>query len=175
METMAVMETDLANAYRGKRIFITGHTGFKGSWLTAWLHRLGTGIKGYSLPPKPEHKLFGQIGGEKLADSVYDDILNYQGLEKNILDFEPDFIFHLAAQPIVRTSYEIPLETFAVNALGTANVLNSVRGLKKPCVVVLITTDKVYLNHEWVYAYRESDHLGGHDPYSASKACAEII
>jgi CDP-glucose 4,6-dehydratase len=175
MEAMVVRGMDLANTYRGKKVFLTGHTGFKGSWLMAWLHGLGAKIKGYSLAPKPEHKLFGQIGGEKLADSVYDDILNYQSFEKNLLDFEPDFIFHLAAQPIVRTSYEAPLETFAVNALGTANVLNSLRGLKKPSVVVLITTDKVYLNHEWVYAYRESDHLGGHDPYSASKACAEII
>ena len=172
---MAVAGAHLANVYTGKKVFLTGHTGFKGSWLMAWLHGLGAEIKGYALPPKPEHKLFGQIGGEKMADSVYDDILNYISLEKNILEFSPDFIFHLAAQPIVRTSYEIPVETFAVNAMGTAHLLNSVRGLRKPCVVVLITTDKVYLNHEWEYAYKESDHLGGHDPYSASKACAEII
>ncbi len=141
----------------------------------AWLHALGAEIKGYSLAPRPEHQLYGQIGGEKMADSFYDDILNYDSLERNVLEFEPDFIFHLAAQPIVRTSYEMPVETFAVNALGTANLLNSIRGLKKPCVAVLVTTDKVYHNHEWAYAYRESDPLGGHDPYSASKACAEII
>jgi CDP-glucose 4,6-dehydratase len=166
---------DLEGAYHGKKVFLTGHTGFKGSWLMAWLSGLGAKIKGYSLPPRPEHKLFEQIGGEKMAETVYDDILNYPVLEKEILEFAPDFIFHLAAQPIVRTSYEIPVETFAVNALGTAHLLNSVRRLEKPCTVVLVTTDKVYLNHEWAYAYRESDHLGGHDPYSASKACAEII
>ncbi|HXB92652.1 MAG TPA: CDP-glucose 4,6-dehydratase [Puia sp.] len=166
---------ELENTYRGKRVFLTGHTGFKGSWLLAWLHQLGADVKGYSLAPLPEHRLYGQIGGEKMADSVYDDILHESKLESCLLDFQPDFIFHLAAQPIVRTSYERPVETFAVNALGTAHLLNSIRKLEKPCTIVLVTTDKVYRNLEWAYAYRESDHLGGHDPYSASKACAELI
>lgn len=166
---------DLAGIYKGKRVFITGHTGFKGSWLLAWLHELGAEIKGYSLRPLPEHKLYEQIGGEKMGSSTYGDVLQYDELEKSLLDFNPNFIFHLAAQPIVRTSYEIPIETFAVNAMGTAHLLNCARKLGKPAIIILVTTDKVYHNNEWAYAYRESDHLGGHDPYSASKACAEII
>jgi CDP-glucose 4,6-dehydratase len=161
--------------YQGKKVFLTGHTGFKGSWLLAWLHLLGAEVKGYSLPPLPEHILFEQINGQSLCESVYGDILAYDELEKNILEFEPDFIFHLAAQAIVLTSYEAPLETFAVNAMGTANVLNAIRKLEKPCVAVFVTTDKVYHNNEWLYPYRETDRLGGYDPYSASKACAELI
>ena len=164
-----------SETYRGKKIFLTGHTGFKGSWLLTWLHLLGAEVRGYSLAPLPEHQLFNQIGGERLCESVFADILDYGELEKNILEFQPDFIFHLAAQAIVRTSYQAPLETFAVNALGTANLLNAVRKLNGPCVVVLVTTDKVYHNNEWIYPYRETDRLGGYDPYSASKACAEII
>jgi len=123
----------------------------------------------------PEHKLYGQIQGERMGESVFGDILNYDELERNLLDFNPDFIFHLAAQAIVRTSYQLPVETFAINAMGTAHLLNSARKLEKACPIILVTTDKVYHNHEWPYAYRESDHLGGFDPYSASKACAEII
>jgi CDP-glucose 4,6-dehydratase len=165
----------LAETYEGKRVFVTGHTGFKGSWLLTWLHLLGAEIKGYSLPPLPEHKLYGQIHGEEMAGSVYDDILNYPVLEKSLLDFNPDFIFHLAAQPIVRTSYEVPVETFAINAMGTAHLLNIARNLGNACPIILVTTDKVYHNQEWPHAYRESDRLGGYDPYSASKACAEII
>jgi len=166
---------DLTKVYKGKRVFLTGHTGFKGSWLLTWLHQSGAEIKGYALPPLPEHKLYDQVQGQRMADSVYDNILNYSVLEASLLDFKPDFIFHLAAQPIVRTSYELPLETFAVNAMGTAHLLNIVRKLENPCSIVVVTTDKVYHNHEKNYAYRESDHLGGHDPYSASKAAAEII
>ena len=161
--------------YQGRKVFLTGHTGFKGSWLLTWLHLLGAQVKGYSLPPRPEHLLFEQIKGDTLCESIFGDILDYSELEKNILEFQPDFVFHLAAQAIVRTSYKVPLETFAVNALGTANVLNAIRSLNKPCIVILITTDKVYHNNEWLYPYRETDRLGGYDPYSASKACAELI
>lgn len=166
---------NFSETYRGKKIFLTGHTGFKGSWLLTWLHLLGAEVKGYSLPPLPEHLLFGQIKGDSLCSSVLGDVLAYDLLEKSILDFAPDFIFHLAAQAIVRTSYAAPLETFAVNALGTANVLNAMRKLSKPCIAILITTDKVYHNNEWAYPYRETDRLGGYDPYSASKACAELM
>jgi CDP-glucose 4,6-dehydratase len=161
--------------YQNKKVFITGHTGFKGSWLLAWLHLLGAEMKCYSLPPAPEHKLYNQINGDDLCNSTFNDILDYPSLEQSILDFQPDFIFHLAAQAIVRTSYEEPLETFSINAIGTANVLNVVRKLSKRCVVILVTTDKVYNNREWPYPYRETDRLGGYDPYSASKACAELI
>lgn len=171
---MEALEMNL-DAYKGKRIFITGHTGFKGSWLWVWLHQLGAEIKGYSLAPANGQSLFQQLKGEELGESVLADILDRPRLEKEILLFEPDFIFHLAAQPLVRLSYDVPVETFEVNAIGTANVLNAVRNLKKPCVVVCITTDKVYENKEWHYPYREDDRLGGYDPYSASKACAELI
>jgi len=161
--------------YRGKKVFLTGHTGFKGSWLLTWLHILGAEVKGFALAPRPEHKLFGYIRGETLCQSVFHDILDYQELESNILTFQPDFVFHLAAQPLVRYSYEHPLETFNVNVIGTANLLNALRKLSKPCVILVITTDKVYHNREWPYPYREEDQLGGYDPYSASKACAELV
>jgi CDP-glucose 4,6-dehydratase len=161
--------------YQGKKVFLTGHTGFKGCWLLTWLHLLGAKVRGYSLPPLQEQVLFEQIKGDTLCESVLGDILAYDELEHNMLEFEPDFIFHLAAQAIVRTSYQSPLETFAINALGTANVLNAMRKLQKPCIALLVTTDKVYHNNEWFYPYRETDRLGGYDPYSASKACAEII
>jgi CDP-glucose 4,6-dehydratase len=167
--------TNLQTVYSNKKVFITGHTGFKGSWLLQWLHLLGAEIKGYALYPEYEEGLYNLIDGDSLCESVIADILEKEKLEEAILNFEPDFIFHLAAQPLVRLSYEIPSETFEVNAMGTAYVLEAVRKLQKPCIVILITTDKVYENKEWLYPYRETDALGGYDPYSASKACAEII
>jgi CDP-glucose 4,6-dehydratase len=165
----------LTQYYKGKRIFLTGHTGFKGSWLLYWLHLLGAEVKGYSLAPENEFDLFHSIQGSRLCDSVIADIRDRDRLIREIQAFSPDFIFHLAAQPLVRLSYEIPSETFAINAIGTAHVLDAARLLKKPCNVILITTDKVYENKEWHYPYRENDRLGGYDPYSASKACAELV
>jgi len=166
---------DLKSVYQNKKVFITGHTGFKGAWLLQWLHLLGAQIKGYALAPENAEDLYNLIEGDLLCESVIADLRDASRLEWEILSFQPDFIFHLAAQPLVRLSYEIPAETFMVNAIGTAYVLDAVRKLKKPCTVVLITTDKVYENKEWVYPYRETDRLGGYDPYSASKACAEIV
>lgn len=163
------------SAYKGKRVFVTGHTGFKGSWLWAWLHQLGAVVRGYSLPPASSQSLFAQIRGEEMGESILADILHKEKLAEAIVSFDPDFIFHLAAQPLVRLSYDIPVETFEVNAIGTANVLNAVRRVQKPCTVVCITTDKVYENKEWHYPYRETDRLGGYDPYSASKSCAELV
>jgi len=163
------------SSYKNKKVFLTGHTGFKGSWMLAWLHQLGATVKGYSLAPENEFDLYNTIHGDSLCESIIDDIRNKENLEKAILSFEPDFIFHLAAQPLVRLSYEIPSETFEVNVIGTAHVLDAVRKLKNQCQIVLITTDKVYENLEWHYPYRESDRLGGYDPYSASKACAELV
>ena len=165
----------LESYYKGKRVFLTGHTGFKGSWMLYWLHLLGADVKGYALAPENKDDHFNIIKGSELCESVTADIQDKARLEKEILDFQPDFIFHLAAQPLVRLSYQNPSETFAINAIGTAYVLDAVRQLTKPCAVVLITTDKVYENKEWHYPYRESDRLGGYDPYSASKACAELI
>ncbi|MVT07435.1 CDP-glucose 4,6-dehydratase [Chitinophaga tropicalis] len=161
--------------YKGKKIFLTGHTGFKGSWLLVWLHQLGAKVKGYSLAPEKADDLYHQLNGDSLCESVIADIMDYERLEKELLAFEPDFIFHLAAQPLVRLSYEKPVETFAINSIGTAHVLQALARLNKPCNAVMITTDKVYHNNEWIYPYRETDQLGGYDPYSASKACAELV
>lgn len=161
--------------YKGKKVFVTGHTGFKGSWLLYWLHLMGATVKGYALDPENEFDLYNEINGDSLCQSVIGDVRNSEFLSQEILAFQPDFIFHLAAQPLVRLSYEIPSETFAINAIGTANLLDAVNKLARPCTVILITTDKVYENKEWHYPYRENDRLGGYDPYSASKACAELI
>lgn len=166
----------LEKYYRGKKVFVTGHTGFKGTWLINWLSVLGARIKGYSLEPVNQFDLYNSTQGASLCESsVYADILNADLLKAEILSFEPDFIFHLAAQPLVRLSYQQPAQTFSVNAIGTAHLLDGVRELKNRCQVILITTDKVYENKEWHYPYRENDRLGGYDPYSASKACAELV
>ena len=167
--------SDLKNTYSGKRVFVTGHTGFKGSWLIKILNDIGAVIKGYSLAPENEINLYTEINGDSLCESVIDDLRNREALKIAILNFQPDYIFHLAAQPLVRLSYVIPSETFEVNAIGTANLLDAIRLLDKKCNVVLITTDKVYHNNEWEHPYKESDRLGGYDPYSASKACCELV
>jgi CDP-glucose 4,6-dehydratase len=173
MENLVIM--NLRATYQGKKVFLTGHTGFKGAWLLQWLQLMGAEVKGYSLAPEQTECLYNLLAGNTLCESVIADLRDVSRLEQEILVFQPDFIFHLAAQPLVRLSYKIPAETFAVNAIGTAYVLDAVRKLVKPCSVVLITTDKVYENKEWVYPYRETDRLGGYDPYSASKACAELV
>ena len=165
----------LENNYKGKKVFLTGHTGFKGSWMLKTLSLLGAEVKGYALAPQTQNDLFYLIEGESLCISIIADIRDRIKLESEILSFQPDFIFHFAAQPLVRLSYEIPSETFDVNVLGSAYLLDGVRLLEKPCSVVMITTDKVYHNNEWDYPYRENDKLGGYDPYSASKACAELM
>jgi CDP-glucose 4,6-dehydratase len=162
-------------SYKGKKVFLTGHTGFKGSWMLVWLSRLGADIKGYSLAPQHENDHYCLIGGDALCQSVIADIRDRQRIKDEILSFQPDFIFHLAAQPLVRQSYVEPLYTIETNVIGTANLLEAVKGLTKPCSIVVITTDKVYENIEQGYAYKENDKLGGYDPYSASKAAAEII
>lgn len=165
----------LQEAYKGKKVFLTGHTGFKGAWLLKTLSLLGAEVKGYALEPQTKDDLFYLVDGESICNSVIADLRDKKRLENEIVSFQPDFIFHLAAQPLVRLSYAIPVETFDVNVIGTANLLDAVRLLDKKCDVVLITTDKVYHNNEWIYPYRENDRLGGYDPYSASKACAELV
>jgi CDP-glucose 4,6-dehydratase len=176
MENMVEsMFQNLQKTYCGKKIFLTGHTGFKGSWLLKTLSILGAEIKGYALDPLTKDDLFNLIDGSKICTSVIDDLRNKLKLEKELIEFQPDFVFHLAAQPLVRLSYKIPAETFEVNVIGTANVLDAIRLIEKPLSVVLITTDKIYHNNEWIYPYRENDRLGGYDPYSASKACAELV
>ncbi len=139
------------------------------------LHMLGAEIKGYALAPEQDQNLFSLINGDTLCQSVIADLRDRDRLIKEITSFQPDFVFHLAAQPLVRLSYDIPAYTFEVNAIGTANVLDGIRQLEGECKAVMITTDKVYHNNEWVYPYREDDRLGGYDPYSASKACTELV
>lgn len=173
METMVA--PDLLAVYRGKKVFVTGHTGFKGSWLLTWLHHLGASVKGYALAPEPENNLYERINGNSLCQSVLADIRDKEKLCDELVSFQPDFVFHLAAQPLVRLSYSVPDYTFDVNAQGTAYLLEALRRLQKPCVGVMITTDKVYQNREQHYSYKETDPLGGYDPYSASKACAELV
>lgn len=163
------------HTYNGKKVLLTGHTGFKGSWMLTWLHLLGAEVKGYALPPENKNDLYNLIAGDNWCDSVLNDIRKADEIKKVVDDFQPDFIFHLAAQALVRFSYENPLYTFETNAIGTANILDAVRSLAKPCVVVIVTTDKVYENKEINYPYQEEDKLGGYDPYSASKAATEIV
>jgi len=169
------MLATLKSTYSGKKVFLTGHTGFKGAWLLKLLTMLGADVTGYALAPQTDNDLYNLIDGDNICNSIIADLRDVNSLHKAVVDFQPDYVFHLAAQPLVRLSYDIPAETFEVNAIGTARLLDAVRQLSKPGSVVLITTDKVYKNKEWVYPYREEDRLGGYDPYSASKACAELV
>jgi len=164
-----------ANAYRGRRVFVTGHTGFKGSWLAAWLLRLGAEVGGYAdgIPTTPSHFSAINLGGHLM--DIRGDIRDRQALDDAIDRFRPEVIFHLAAQALVRKSYAAPAETFETNMTGTLNVLEAARRSSALLALVLITSDKCYRNDEWIWGYRETDHLGGADPYSASKGCAEII
>lgn len=166
---------NLVKIFNGKKVFLTGHTGFKGSWMTKWLHMLGAEVRGYALAPEHDYDLYYSAGIENCCQSVIANILDLEKLKLEIHNFQPDFVFHLAAQPLVRLSYDIPIDTFNVNIMGTAHVLEAIRGLENPVITVMITTDKVYENIEQDYFYKESDRLGGYDPYSASKAAAELI
>jgi CDP-glucose 4,6-dehydratase len=163
------------NFWRGKRVLLTGHTGFKGSWLTLWLSRLGAKITGISLHPNTDPNLFQLANISQLCSNHFCDVRDAQKLAKLIKHAQPEVVFHLAAQPLVRESYLIPLETFSTNVMGTANVLDALRGLDSVLAAVMVTTDKVYRNNELLWAYREDDILGGHDPYSASKAASELV
>ncbi len=161
--------------YPGKRVLVTGHTGFKGGWLSLWLKHLGASVAGLSLPPPTIPNLYELIKKHVFSDEIDCDVRNLARLSTAVKELRPDVVFHLAAQPIVRRSYAEPLETFETNALGTANLLEAVRRTELGCVVVIITSDKCYENREWEYAYRENDALGGHDVYSMSKAAAELV
>lgn len=175
MEKVVSMEY-LRSVFRGKRVFLTGHTGFKGAWLLQILHAAGAQVKGYSLAPEKTGDLYNIIDGDSLCySSVIADINDANKLKTELVRFEPHFVFHLAAQPLVRRGYAQPLETFLTNVQGTAHVLDAIRHLPPPCVGVMITTDKVYDNPERGLPFKEDDKLGGYDPYSASKAAAEII
>ena len=172
---MEDLVTSLENTYRGRRVFVTGHTGFKGAWLCEWLLALGAEVAGFSLAPPTAPSLFDQLGLSGRLRHQIGDVRNEAELREEILSFRPDFVFHLAAQSLVRASYTLPVDTFAVNVLGTAHLLESVRHLDGLCAVVVITTDKCYKNSETGRAFLETDPLGGHDPYSSSKAAAELV
>ncbi|MGC3999839.1 MAG: CDP-glucose 4,6-dehydratase [Anaeromyxobacter sp.] len=165
----------LVDAYLGRRVLVTGHTGFKGSWLTAWLSELGAEVTGYALPPDTEPSIFGAIGAAALCRSITGDVRDADRLAREVAAFRPQVVFHLAAQPLVRRSYRDPLATFHTNVLGTANLLEAIRRSGHACAVVVVTTDKCYDNRESDLGYREDDRLGGHDPYAASKAAAELV
>ena len=160
--------------YAGKRVLVTGHTGFKGSWLCEWLLGLGAKVTGYSLSPPTQPALFEQLGLAGRLRHIIGDIRDLPGLSRALRKARPDYVFHLAAQPLVRDSYANPVETFEVNLMGTVHVLEALRSVSHPCAAVFITTDKCYENREWAYGYREDDPLGGSDPYSASKGAAEL-
>lgn len=163
------------NAFRNKTVWLSGHTGFKGSWLAQWLVQLGAKVHGFALAPATQPALFEQLSIEKQIVHTLGDIRQEAAVRKSIQNARPDFVFHLAAQSLVRISYSKPLETYETNVLGTAHVLEALRDLDRPCVAIFVTSDKCYENREWVHGYREVDALGGHDPYSASKAAAEIV
>ena len=161
--------------WRDKRVFLTGHTGFKGSWLVLLLHRLGAVIEGYALAPPTNPNLFELAALGELVDSPSGDVRDFELLRARMAAFGPDIVLHMAAQSVVLRSYSDPIETYATNVMGTVNVLQAVRGVQKHCAVVNVTTDKVYENRGWAWGYREIDRLGGRDPYSNSKACAELV
>jgi CDP-glucose 4,6-dehydratase len=174
MESMVNREL-LSVYYKNKKIFITGHTGFKGAWLMALLHSLQADVKGYALSPAYQQGLYDNLKPLNIGESILADIRDKERLHAAIHDFKPDYIFHLAAQPLVRDSYAQPTETFDINVTGTASLLEAAHHLEHPCTIVVVTTDKVYQNKEQHILYREDDALGGYDPYSASKACAELV
>ncbi len=161
--------------YKGKRVFITGHTGFKGSWLTAILVKAGAEVTGYSLTPPTDPNLFSISGVESKINSVIGDVRDFDAMKKAFDKCDPEIVFHLAAQPIVITSYEQPKYTYETNVMGTVNILECVRLSKNVKSVLNVTTDKVYKNNEWCWGYRENEPLDGYDPYSNSKSCSELV
>lgn len=161
--------------WSGKRVLVLGHTGFKGAWLSLWLRRLGAHVFGLSLPPTAEPNLFNAAGLENLIESTYADIRDGDALTAAIARIAPEIILHLAAQSLVRLSYREPVATYAINVMGTVHVLAAATEVHSVRCVIVVTSDKCYENREWLWAYRENDRLGGYDPYSSSKACAELV
>jgi CDP-glucose 4,6-dehydratase len=161
--------------WQGRRVFLTGHTGFKGSWLALWLNQMGAEVTGYALDPPTQPSLFEQARVAESICSVHGDIRDFAHLKRVIAGCSPEVVLHLAAQSVVRASYDDPIESYSSNVMGAVNLLESIRQLKQPCVIVNVTSDKCYENREWIWGYRENDRMGGHDPYSNSKACAELV
>ena len=163
------------NFWYGRRVIVTGHTGFKGGWLSLWLQKMGAIVRGISLAPSTNPSLFEVARVAEGMDSILLDINDFAKVRKCMEEFNPEVIFHMAAQPLVRRSYEEPLETYYTNVIGTLHVLEAARHVKSVRSIVNVTTDKCYENREWVWGYREDDPMGGHDPYSSSKGCAELV
>ncbi|HVJ05853.1 MAG TPA: CDP-glucose 4,6-dehydratase [Candidatus Saccharimonadales bacterium] len=163
------------NFWKSRKVFVTGHTGFKGSWLALWLLSMGAEVCGYALDPPTEPSLYKLLDLDGQFKSVRGDIRDLALLETAMRDFQPEVVFHLAAQPLVRLSYQNPVETYSTNVLGTVHILDAVRRTPSVRSVVMITSDKCYENNEWHWPYREQDAMGGHDPYSSSKGCAELV
>ncbi|HEY2516460.1 MAG TPA: CDP-glucose 4,6-dehydratase [Polyangiaceae bacterium] len=161
--------------WAGKRVFLTGHTGFKGGWLALWLHSLGARVRGFALAPDTSPALFQALQLDQVIDHRLGDVRDLPALEAAMRSWEPEVVLHLAAQPLVRRSYQTPVETFATNVMGTVHLLDAARRCPSVQAIVVVTTDKCYENREWVWGYRESDPMGGHDPYSSSKGCAELV
>jgi CDP-glucose 4,6-dehydratase len=163
------------DAFTNTKVWLSGHTGFKGAWLAEWLLKLGARVHGFALPPPTSPSLFDQLGLAQRLEHELGDVRDLDGVRRSLHAANPDYVFHLAAQPLVREAYAHPVETYAINAQGTVHVLEALRAIPHPCAAVFITTDKCYENREWVYGYREEDPLGGYDPYSSSKAAAELV
>jgi CDP-glucose 4,6-dehydratase len=161
--------------WRGKKVFLTGHTGFKGSWLSLWLQMMGARVCGYSLDPPTEPNLFTCAGIANGMESIIADVRDFKSLDVAIQEFAPDVVMHMAAQSLVRESYDNPVATYETNVMGTVNLLESIRKTKSVTATIIVTSDKCYENEEWSWGYREIDKLGGHDPYSNSKGCAEMV
>lgn len=161
--------------WNGKRVLVTGHTGFKGGWLSLWLSALNAEILGFSLPPANEPNLYTEAQVGKVTESHYGSVFDYSAVLDTFQRFQPEIVFHLAAQPLVNLSYQDPVGTYAVNVMGTVHILEAVRHTQSVRTVVNITSDKCYENREWIWGYRESEPMGGHDPYSSSKGCAELV
>ena len=161
--------------WHGKKVFLTGHTGFKGSWLCLWLNSLGAQVTGYALDPPTNPSLFELAGVGQLVTSVIADVRDLERLKAEMAAASPEIVIHMAAQPLVRDSYKIPVETYAINVMGTVHLLEAVRSCPSVKAVVNVTTDKVYENREWVWGYRENEPFGGYDPYSNSKGCSELV
>lgn len=161
--------------WKGKKILITGNTGFKGSWLSLWLLSMGAEVKGYALRPVNKTNLFDTFKLDKDMDTEFADIRDFENFNKCFKKFDPEIIFHMAAQPLVRYSYNNPLETYSVNIMGTANVMECIRLSSKERVFINVTSDKCYENKEWLWGYREDEPMGGYDPYSSSKGCSELV
>jgi CDP-glucose 4,6-dehydratase len=159
----------------GKKVFMTGNTGFKGSWMSLWLLSMGAQVSGYALKPCGEQYLFNLCGLSRMMPTCFGDVANLNLLQKAMREVQPEIVFHLAAQPLVRVSYQEPVHTYQTNVLGTVHLLEAVRNCRSVRAVVNVTTDKCYDNQEWFWGYRETEPLGGYDPYSSSKACAELV